>query len=256
MPKFEEWSGTSAVLAVGSPTGKPRSCGSTLSSIAEVPMLLQLGKYWIGLTMLAAVMFTLAGRRDLPMVWAYLCVLGLVATATAFIVTDKGLAEERRRRDQGGSDWSVPNVGPWLMFGHLVIALLDVGRFHWSDIIPLWCQIVGLVGFGATLLLLIWSMAVNRFFSPVVRIQSERGHHVIDVGPYSYVRHPGYAAMLLLGVASPIALGSTLALVPMAAWCGLILRRTLIEDRVLHESLPGYREFAKRVRFRLFPGFW
>lgn len=62
--------------------------------------------------------------------------------------------------------------------------------------------------------------------------------------------------MLILGLASPLALGSLVALVPMVAWTILILRRTKIEDRVLLDSLPGYREYAERTRFRVFPGLW
>lgn len=218
--------------------------------------LSRFAKPWLGTTALAIVMFALAGRLDLPMIWAYVVVLGLAGTAKAFLVTDEGLAEERRHPGQGGTEWMVPKIGPWFLLGHLVVALLDVGRFNWSDIIPWWCQVAGLFSFGACLLFFFWSMSVNRFFSPVVRIQSERGHHVIDVGPYRFVRHPGYSAMLILGLASPLALGSLVALVPMVAWIMLILRRTKIEDRVLLDSLPGYCEYAERTRFRVFPGLW
>ena len=171
---------------------------------------------------------------------------------------DKAKAEDEERRNpgRGGLDWSVPKIGPWFLFTHVVVASLDVGRLQWSNVVPLWLQVVGLVGFGMSVAMLIWAMSVNRFFSPVVRIQSERGHRIVTDGPYRYVRHPGYTAMLLLGPASCLALGSLLAFFPVVAWMVLIIRRTVIEDRVLRESLSGYREYADRVRYRLAPQIW
>jgi len=102
----------------------------------------------------------------------------------------------------------------------------------------------------------VYPMSVNRFFSSVVRIQDERGHHVIDRGPYALVRHPGYLGMLLVGATMPLALGSWWALLPGSALVACGLRRVWVEDRFLAVSLPGYREYAARVRYRLLPGVW
>jgi protein-S-isoprenylcysteine O-methyltransferase Ste14 len=99
-------------------------------------------------------------------------------------------------------------------------------------------------------------MSVNRFFSSVVRIQDDRGHHVIDVGPYARVRHPGYVGMLMLGMALPLAFGSWWAFVPGLPLVAFALRRVWIEDAFLLAHLPGYREYAGRVRYRLVPGAW
>ena len=99
-------------------------------------------------------------------------------------------------------------------------------------------------------------MIVNRFFSPVVRIQEERGHHLITEGPYRFIRHPGYAGMLLAFAGVGPALGSWWSLVPLVPVVLLILRRLLIEDRYLHEHLEGYAGYAQRVPYRLLPGVW
>jgi protein-S-isoprenylcysteine O-methyltransferase Ste14 len=99
-------------------------------------------------------------------------------------------------------------------------------------------------------------MKANRFFSPVVRIQSERGHHLVDSGPYRLVRHPGYAGSLLSCVGGALALGSCWALVPVGALGVLILRRIVVEDRFLKANLEGYAEYSERVRYRLLPGVW
>jgi protein-S-isoprenylcysteine O-methyltransferase Ste14 len=103
---------------------------------------------------------------------------------------------------------------------------------------------------------LFWASTVNRFFSPVVRIQTERGHHVVTDGPYRYARHPGYAGAILGVPCTALALGSWWALVPAAAFVLAVLRRITIEDQYLKDNLPGYPEYAEKVRHRVVPGLW
>jgi protein-S-isoprenylcysteine O-methyltransferase Ste14 len=99
-------------------------------------------------------------------------------------------------------------------------------------------------------------MSANRFFSPVVRVQRERGHTVVDRGPYAIIRHPGYAGMTILAVGGALLLGSFAALAPALIFAALVLRRVFFEDAFLKENLEGYREYSERVRFRLVPGIW
>jgi protein-S-isoprenylcysteine O-methyltransferase Ste14 len=97
-------------------------------------------------------------------------------------------------------------------------------------------------------------LAENRFFSSVVRIQIERGHVVCDTGPYRFVRHPGYAGSILPLLGIVLALGSVWTLIPAAVALVITAIRTVLEDKTLQEELPGYRDYARRVRFRLIPG--
>ena len=101
-----------------------------------------------------------------------------------------------------------------------------------------------------------WAEAVNKFFEPSVRIQTDRGHKVIDTGPYAIIRHPGYAfgCLVFLGIA--LALGSLWALIPAILLCLLLVVRTIWEDQTLREELAGYEEYAQRVRYKLIPGVW
>ena len=99
-------------------------------------------------------------------------------------------------------------------------------------------------------------MIVNRFFAPAVRIQSERGHETVTTGPYRFVRHPGYAGMLLAVVAESFVFGSLWALAPAAALAAVVTWRTAREDRMLRAQLHGYAEYAARVRYRLVPAVW
>jgi protein-S-isoprenylcysteine O-methyltransferase Ste14 len=97
---------------------------------------------------------------------------------------------------------------------------------------------------------------VNKFFEPFVRIQTDRGHRVIDTGPYALVRHPGYVFGYLSFLGIPLALGSLWALIPAILTGSLLVLRTIWEDQMLREELPGYKEYAQRVRYRLVPGIW
>jgi protein-S-isoprenylcysteine O-methyltransferase Ste14 len=97
---------------------------------------------------------------------------------------------------------------------------------------------------------------VNKFFEPGVRIQVERGHRVVDTGPYAVVRHPGYVGACLLCAGTALALGSLWALVPAGLCASILILRTHWEDQTLQGELMGYRDYARRVRFRLIPRLW
>ncbi len=206
----------------------------------------------------AAVLFVPAGRLDLPMFWAFWLTLCSIGAATLVLVNQKspGLLQERFRPGPGARDPKSRPLLVLLIFGQWSVAGLDVGRYHWSDIIPVGVQITallvvacGMAGWG-------WAMLSNRFFSSEVRIQTDRGHHVESGGPYRFVRHPGYACALLLFAASPVALGSLWAIVPTLGALVMFIRRTAMEDRMLRAELPGYAQYAERVRFRLLSGVW
>jgi protein-S-isoprenylcysteine O-methyltransferase Ste14 len=137
----------------------------------------------------------------------------------------------------------------------LIVAALDDGRYHWSHM-PWWGCVLGYALVIAGIVGLIWAQSVSKFFEPTVRIQTERGHTVIDTGPYALVRHPGYISACLFLVGIALSLGSLWALIPVALSCLLLVVRTIWEDRTLRDELPGYEEYAHRVRFRLVPGLW
>jgi len=98
-----------------------------------------------------------------------------------------------------------------------------------------------------------WAMVVNPFFSPEIRLQVERGHRLVSDGPYRFLRHPGYLAMLISAPASALAIGSWLALLPASTFCLVILKRVGAEEEFLQKNLAGYRDYVRQVRGRLFP---
>ena len=202
-----------------------------------------------------AVFFLSAGRWDLPVAWAAIAVLGLLTTS-GMVLIDAGLLKERMKPGPGGQDYFLIYMAKLLLLASLIIAGLDVGRFHWSDSVPLVARITGLAGFTLGMGVAVWSMATNPFFSSVVRLQAERGHHLITTGPYRFVRHPGYAGISVGVPCLALPLGSWLSILPMLAFCALVLRRTRLEERFLREKLEGYTSYAEQVRYRLLPGVW
>jgi protein-S-isoprenylcysteine O-methyltransferase Ste14 len=159
-----------------------------------------------------------------------------------------------------------PNVKPWdkvlapLMGVSLAFPLVIVGgldhRFGWSPMFPAWLNIIGFILIVLGYAFAVWALVENRFFSSMVRIQTDRGHVVCDSGPYRLVRHPGYAGNILPLPGIVLALGSVWTLIPTAAALIIAVIRTALEDRTLQDELPGYRDYVQRVRYRLIPGIY
>jgi protein-S-isoprenylcysteine O-methyltransferase Ste14 len=156
----------------------------------------------------------------------------------------------------GAKSWDIAFLMAW--FAPTVIAIFVVAYDTATGIIgatgAAW--FVGLLIFVGGWALSIWAMVVNPFFEKTVRIQTEHEHHVIDNGPYAYVRHPGYVGFIGWLISTPVLLGSIWAFVPaLLAVAGLVFR-TALEDRTLQAELAGYDSYTARVRFRLVPGIW
>jgi protein-S-isoprenylcysteine O-methyltransferase Ste14 len=213
----------------------------------------------IFLLLVTVVLFGSAGRLDIVAFWLYLDVIA-AASIGGRILTRLGLIDptlsQERMRPGGHRPGTRLILAALVPLVHWVIAGLDRGRFHWSDTVPVWLKTVALLLFADGCATVLWAMQANRFFSSVVRLQTDRGHRLVDDGPYGFVRHPGYAAGIVLCFASGIALGSWLATAVGVLAVPLLLWRTVGEDRFLYANLEGYRDYAARVRFRLVPGLW
>jgi protein-S-isoprenylcysteine O-methyltransferase Ste14 len=203
----------------------------------------------------AVALFAAAGTVEIPGFWVYVAIFAAVMVAS-FAFLDPDLLRERMRPGGRRPPLGLRLAAPVLIL-HWIIAGLDRGRFHWSDNVPAWLRAAGLIALAIGWGLTFWAMRVNRFFSSVVRIQSDRGQYVVTTGPYRWIRHPGYLAGIVIMVASGIGLGSWLAAaVLIVLSLPFLLHRAITEDRVLQAELPGYRDYAARVRWRVLPGIW
>jgi len=171
-----------------------------------------------------------------------------------------GLLAERAKLQKA------PDVKPWdkvlaplmavsLTFPVVIVTGLD-HRFGWSTAFPTWLNTIGFILIVLGYAFAVWALGENRFFSSMVRIQTDRGHVVCDTGPYRIVRHPGYAGNILPLPGIVLALSSVWTLIPATVALILTVIRTALEDRTLQDELPGYRDYARRVRYRLIPGIY
>ncbi|MBN2561803.1 MAG: isoprenylcysteine carboxylmethyltransferase family protein [Phycisphaerae bacterium] len=136
-----------------------------------------------------------------------------------------------------------------------VLAGLDAVRYQWA-LLPLWPVSLGAVLHIAGDAFILWSMIVNPYLEGGVRIQSECGHRVITTGPYAFVRHPMYVGFILVLAGIPLVLGSSWTFLPVGIVALLLVVRTVFEDRMLREELPGYEDYTQKTRRRLLPGIW
>jgi protein-S-isoprenylcysteine O-methyltransferase Ste14 len=223
------------------------------SRTEEKAMAKPIRRFTVTLLCVGTVLVLLEGQFD---IWLALYLAGWSIFALyAFTSIDDDLAKERFHPPEPGADRIPLRAIRLIALGHLVIGALDAGRWHLAPV-PGLVRAIALPVMVGSALLVVQSMRANRFFSPVVRIQSERGHRVIDRGPYGTIRHPGYLGMIVSVMCSGLVLGSWLGFALAAVYAALILRRVFFEDAFLKVNLAGYADYSRRVPYRLIPGGW
>ena len=208
----------------------------------------------------SVLLFGAAGRLDWGRAWLFLgiTVAGEVLSAGFLAAVSPDVLNQRGTLLRPGTKTFEKIILPiWLVVGYAsaVVGGLDAGRFGWSAL-PAGLIFLGVALMAAAYVIGTWAMAVNPFFEPTVRIQTERGHRVATAGPYRIVRHPGYLGAILGGLATPFVLGSVWMVIPVGLAALLFVLRTALEDRTLERELPGYAAYMQRTRYRLFPGVW
>jgi protein-S-isoprenylcysteine O-methyltransferase Ste14 len=191
--------------------------------------------------------------------WLYFAIAfvhSFVSIAVQYKLNPQLVVQRLKTKRKGSKLWDealmrVSNLSVLVLIP--VIAGLDVGRFHWLSL-DTYFIVVGFLLVVVSSVLLNWAMAVNPHFEPTVRIQEN--HKVISRGPYGIVRHPGYLSGVLFTLSIPLIIGSALTLVPVGVYWFLIVIRTWLEDKTLQKELEGYSEYAKKIKYRLFPGIW
>jgi protein-S-isoprenylcysteine O-methyltransferase Ste14 len=169
--------------------------------------------------------------------------------------TDPALLSERMKSplsaDQRPRDRAIIVAIMVCLCAWIVFMPLDARRFGWSHTPP-WAQVIGAALIVGAFLGWVSVLRANSSASVKVRVQRERGQTVISTGPYAIVRHPMYGYV----IGTPLLLGSLWGLLGAVVVMPLLALRALGEEAVLMDGLPGYREYAAKVRFRLVPGIW
>lgn len=209
-----------------------------------------------------SLLFLFGGTLAWPMAWIYFVMALVAALGSRLIVWRRSPDLLSERAQSAGAE----DAEPWDRWLVLVVAIVGPAltsivagidhRADWGPALPKVVQIVAAFLVAAGFGLGTWAMVANRFFSAVVRIQSDRGHRVVTGGPYRWVRHPAYAGGVVAFLAFPLMVDAVWALVPAVLVSAGVLVRTALEDRTLIEKLPGYAEYAGHTRHRLLPGVW
>jgi protein-S-isoprenylcysteine O-methyltransferase Ste14 len=203
----------------------------------------------------------ISGRWNWWEAWVFSLTLILGFVLSRLVVAQRHpdlLAERAHSMDKKDAKSWDKKLAPSLSLGIALIPLvagLDE-LYHWSGSFSLWIKIVAIVFILLGYVLATYAMFENKFFSGLVRIQTDRGHHVISSGPYRWMRHPGYTGTLITFVASPFLLDTWWGLIPVVLLLVVLFVRTSKEDQTLQAELKGYADYAQKVKYRLIPGIW
>lgn len=214
---------------------------------------------FIGTFIAFLIIFISAGRINYWQGWIYISICLLTTLASLlFMRLDKDLINERSKPGEGVKKWDKLILAVAFLFFIFMtlIAGLDSGRFHWSPVFHSYFYIIGIVLTIMGQILFFVAQKQNRFFSSVVRIQTDRGHAVCDTGLYSLIRHPAYFSQVISNIGFPLLFGSLWCIIPSLIAIALFTLRTYLEDNTLKKELVGYIEYSNKVRFRFIPGIW
>lgn len=224
-----------------------------MSSARQLLTSLASSAFFLGILLISA------GRLDYWQAWLYGGVSVVMSVGMRIVLRqDAGLATERSKPGPGAQPWDKKLLGLGLLLSvaALVVAGLDSGRWHWTPNASwVWAAVGAGLSIAGTFLFLL-ALRENRFFSAVVRIQSDRGHTVCRTGPYAVIRHPGNAGMILGTMGFPFLFVSAWSALPVALSILMLVVRTHLEDALLARELEGYRDYMLSTRFRLVPGLW
>ena len=222
----------------------------------ERKLLIQaLTKFSAGLLAFGVLLFLPAGTFRYPQGWLLTGILFVPMFAAGLVMMKKNpdLLRKRLNAKEEESEQKAVILFSGIMFLAAFVAAGLSFRFGWW-MLPFGASIAAAVGFLAAYVLYAEVLRENTYLSRTVEVQENQ--KVIDTGLYGIVRHPMYMATVILFLAMPLVLGSVLSFLIMLCYIPIIVKRIGNEEQVLEKGLPGYREYKKKVRYRLIPGIW
>ena len=242
-------------MSMATPIGPTRST----ESLGQI-IVLALVQFTFAIVIWGGLLFWAAGTVVWLRGWIHLGVWGVTMFVNFVVLlkVNRAVLATRLKSKRSSDQWPDRILLALLLpvtVAIPVIGGLDAVRYQWS-LMPMWSIYAGIFLHIPGNALLLWTMSVNPYLDKTVRIQTERGHHVITTGPYAFVRHPMYVGVVLMMVGIPLVLGSLWTFAPAAAMVLLLIVRTALEDRMLRKNLPGYEPYTRQTPYRLLPGIW
>lgn len=214
-----------------------------------------IGKVLAGLLLVALLLFLPAGTLRWQNAWLLIALLFVPMITAGFVMMKKSpelLKKRLNAKEAEGEQREVVALSGLMFIAAFVLAGLNF-RFGWI-VLPRWIVLAASVVFLLAYGLYAEVLRENEYLSRTIEVQEHQT--VVDTGLYGIVRHPMYAATLLLFPAMPLILGSPLSFCILLLYIPIIVKRIRNEEEVLEKGLEGYAEYKTRVKYRLFPGVW
>lgn len=207
------------------------------------------------IVVMGLILFGTAGSFAYWQAWIYIVLLSVLVlwTGVYLIRNDPALLERRMRMKEKQAVQKKVVLLSFIYIGLLFVLPGLNFRFGWS-VTPVWAVIAGDLVIVLGYLLLHRVLVTNSFASRVIEV--EQGQRVIDSGPYARIRHPMYTSVILVYLATPVALGFWWMVLPGLVIIPMLAVRIRNEEEVLTRDLPGYSDYLAKVKYRLVPGVW
>ena len=214
-----------------------------------------IAKFLLGVVLVGAAIFLPAGTFAFFNGWLFMGILFVPMFLAGIVMMFKNPDLLKKRLDikeKEKEQQLVVKLSGLVFLAGFIVAGLGV-RFDWY-VLPTPVVIVAAVFFLFAYVLYAEVLRENAYLSRVIEVQENQ--KVIDSGLYGVVRHPMYAATLILFLTMPLVLGSIYAFIIFLAYPFIIVKRIKNEESVLEKDLKGYAEYKKKVKYRLIPFIW
>lgn len=213
-----------------------------------------LSKYLLGVLVVGLLLF-LPGGFDYYYGWAFMFILFVPMFIAGIYLLYKNPRLLKNRLDAKEKETDQQEVikysGLMFIMGFIIAGLNY--RFKWI-ILPEIIPIIGLVLFIISYLLYAEVLKENSYLSRIIKVDEDQ--EVVDTGLYAFVRHPMYGVTLVLFLSIPLILNSIISFIIFLMYPFLIIKRIKNEEEVLERDLKGYKEYEKKVKYRLIPYIW
>lgn len=216
-------------------------------------------KHFAGSFIFFLIIFLSAGKIDYWQGIIYVSIGLIMGTLNYTILKpDAELLSERGKQSEGSKKWdkTLLLLSFFITISMFTLAGLDSGRNHWSPNFPWSLSLIGIIFTISGQLLFLLAQKQNKFFSSIVRIQTDRNHTVCDTGLYSIVRHPAYLGSIIQALGFPLLFGSLCSILPVVVLILLHLIRTYLEDNTLKKELSGYTAYSLKTPYKIIPYVW
>ena len=212
-------------------------------------------KFSLGVLLVGLLIFVPAGTINFFNGWVFMLVLFVpmfIAGIVMMIKSPNLLKSRLNAKEKEKEQKKIVAISGLMFLIGFILAGLNY-RFNWIEL-PNVVVIISSIVFLIAYLIYAEVLRENAFLSRTIEVSDNQ--KVIDTGLYGIVRHPMYLATIFLFLSMPLILGSLISFIVFLIYPLIIIRRLNNEERILEKELKGYKEYKKKVRYKLIPFIW